>query len=552
MSSKRYKFSSELSFEVQVLMDLCIDIDTPVSLGVYLRLKNGCWEEISDLSIDPRHYKDASTFADDYLVVEALRKSPNLPLGIDLHDRALEAFLMSEFHCFAVNNRLLGSVARPDWFHSFRKRIDKVLGSLSKALPEIESSFQHGPGASTGVRGTGSVPSDKYDGSLHLTAELVPFFKAIVGPSWHDYAKGPHTVVEGSKFTSVPKTSKTNRGICIEPTLNIYCQKGLGTYIRRRLRRFGLDLDRGELRNTNLVRVAYKRQLATIDLSAASDSVSWALIYEALPSDWFDLFDLFRSKKVLLDDGYHDLEKWSSMGNGYTFELESLLFFCLVQSIVPSERHDDIAVFGDDIIVPQEYATDLVEALNFLGFSVNARKSFLDGSFFESCGADYFQDSNVRPFYMKGSSRGIPYSLQIANKLRLYASRRLNYLGCDGRFKDTWVKLFLSTPKSWRDCKVPQSFGDSGIIDESPCYRKSPSDPNQLEVRQVSLLPRKRRKSCFSVLLNGLSHMNRGPESELSGSASYGRESVRGYLGKPRTRWSPCNRESSGLAWISF
>jgi hypothetical protein len=86
------------------------------------------------------------------------------------------------------------------------------------------------------------------------------------------------------------------------------------------------------------------------------------------------------------------LEKFSSMGNGYTFELESTIFAGCVFACVPPSRWDDCSVYGDDLIVPQKYADRLVDCLETFGFKVNHKKSCLAGRFFESCGTDWFDN----------------------------------------------------------------------------------------------------------------------------------------------------------------
>jgi hypothetical protein len=95
------------------------------------------------------------------------------------------------------------------------------------------------------------------------------------------------------------------------------------------------------------------------------------------------------------------------MGNGFTFELESLIFYALAKAT--AERggcHDfevkrSIGVFGDDIIVPKRIAKDLITNMSLFGFTVNEEKSFLKGFFFKSCGADYYDCSDVRPFLLR-------------------------------------------------------------------------------------------------------------------------------------------------------
>lgn len=394
------------------------------------------------------------------------------------------------------------------------------------------------------MRGRGSVPSDKYDRGIHLTAGLIPFYRSIVGSTWADMYKSV-SVVKGSKFITVPKTAKTDRGICIEPGLNMYVQLGIGAYIRKRLSFIGLDISHQD-RNQELARRAYKCNFATIDLSAASDSISRVLVERALPPDWVSLLSSCRSYNTVINGVAKPLEKFSSMGNGFTFELETLLFYALCKVIIPSHFHSDISVYGDDIIVPQEYANDLIEALEFLGFRVNQQKSFLAGNFFESCGTDWFKGVNVRPFYLKGSKYPLPYSVQIANKLRLYAAMRGGDV-CQSRFRPLWLKLFRLSPKLWRMCPVPPILGDQGIITSKDESRNWCKPDNEIEGMMVSIVPMKARyktKQSVGTLLYCLARIGAPLPKKTNG-----KEPVRGFLGLARPKRTLVSKWPSSLTW---
>jgi hypothetical protein len=71
----------------------------------------------------------------------------------------------------------------------------------------------------------------------------------------------------------------------------------------------------------------------------------------------------------------------------------------------------EVAVFGDDIIVPSDSRELLFEALEVLHFKVNVQKSFWTGMFRESCGIDAFAGINVTPVYWKAPNDGKPASL---------------------------------------------------------------------------------------------------------------------------------------------
>jgi hypothetical protein len=186
--------------------------------------------------------------------------------------------------------------------------------------------------------------------------------------------------------------------------------------MKKRLGLYGVDLlDQGVNRSL-AERGSVDGSLATVDLSSASDTVAYALVMSLLPPDWFDLLDRFRSERVEYQGVVIELEKFSSMGNAYTFELESLIFYALSLSVCEFldiaggpifengrllSRRWPISVYGDDIIVPTSAIELLYATLKWCGFTVNTAKSYHVGGFRESCGADWMFGFDVRPWYLK-------------------------------------------------------------------------------------------------------------------------------------------------------
>jgi hypothetical protein len=171
--------------------------------------------------------------------------------------------------------------------------------------------------------------------------------------------------------------------------------------MRRRLKRFGVDLDDQSI-NQQYARVAYSCGLSTLDLSAASDTISRELVYHLLPLDWAVFLDSLRSPETLVEGEWIRTEKFASMGNAFCFELETLIFWAICCSVVELLGSVGVvSVYGDDIIVPRESFEFVVECLNVCGFTVNAKKSFKDGYFFESCGNHFHRSVEVTPVYQK-------------------------------------------------------------------------------------------------------------------------------------------------------
>jgi len=192
------------------------------------------------------------------------------------------------------------------------------------------------------------------------------------------------TIVEGNRFSTVPKNNEKDRPICVEPLANILTQRRVGLGIRECLNdKLGIDLT--SLAEKHKSRIADPK-VATIDLENASDRISLRLVEYLLPRRIFRLVSESRSEMTLgLDGEFYFIKKVSSMGNGFTFELMSLILTCLARSFDPTAT-----VFGDDIIVASDVANAVIEAIQGGDLIVNVQKTHINDGYRESCGAHYF------------------------------------------------------------------------------------------------------------------------------------------------------------------
>lgn len=342
-------------------------------------------------------------------------------LGIDTQAVAEKKFWDAEAHCERVNSSLsLGSLSSDALrvVCTARRLVRDVLGRV----PDLSSfEFSFGPGATTNVKGREANAKAKLNASLACSEELLPRVGAFLAevPLWVWSASGlgdkltmsadteelimyPWIEIHHGKLVYVPKDARSLRPIVVEPLLNGFFQKGVGAYIKKRLLLVGIDLLDQSI-NQNL---AYQGSLdgsfATIDLSSASDTVSLGVARLLLPEEWFDFLLGLTTGKLQIGADVRELHKFSSMGNGFTFELESLLFWSVAKAVVELLKMESrVSVYGDDIIVPSHAYKLTTECLMELGFFVNSEKSFSTGPFRESCGADWFNGIWIRPFYAK-------------------------------------------------------------------------------------------------------------------------------------------------------
>lgn len=419
-------------------------------------------------------------------------------------------------------------------FHLARLKILNWLGPASSG--EVAELARHGPGGCLGVKRPGTTEYFKYSAETYTaTARCFPYVKALLdaSPNWvrslsglGPFDEGPSlpvdkilrercTVTDYNKVTYVPKTARTHRAIAVEPMLNVYFQLGVGRVIRRRLRSHGHDLSSCWERNKMLAQQGSKEEdglkLSTIDLSMASDTLAIELVRDLLPPDWFDLLWALRSPNGDFNGTLKPWAKFSSMGNGYTFELETLIFLALAKSVceVNGINSSKVSVFGDDIILPTDAYDTFSDCLRFCGFSLNQEKSFPRGPFRESCGGDYFQGQDVRPFYLKREIRSVRDLIFLRNSLRIHLRKGVEMRAIDQKLVNSIVEFIDSRmPGFVRDHLLGPETGpiDGVLYTDFDLAHKSYFvlwDRDLQEMRYPVLRDRPRRysgESCFVYL----------------------------------------------------
>jgi hypothetical protein len=456
-----------------------------------------------------------------------MSKFPNLDVDVDRDAVAIEKFLQSERCCAETNSRLRLLYRSPLTSRDLlvhvielaRVKIEAVLGEFS--WDDAARHFSFGPGATIGLTSSEGDSWYKFGYEKPTTTRLCLDLSRCVIAHLHRWkthlsqisggepGEASIEVVIGNQITTVPKNAKTNRVIAIEPLLNMFIQKGIGKLLRLRLKRVGINLDTQEL-NQLLAQAGSKDgSLATLDLSSASDSVSIGLVDLLLPPEWATAIKLCRSSNGVLPDGsvinYH---KVSSMGNGYTFELESLIFWALASSVVSFRRERDsrIAVYGDDIIVPSSCYGDLVTVLNYCGFTTNSKKSFASGPFRESCGKHFFLGREVTPVYITKSVDSVERVFWFCNAMKRLGSRYLGVgFGVAAQFRDAYSEGLTLLPSFLRKPTVPFNWGDNALAgDFDEVCPGTDRETGQYRVRYLRRLYKKRLVGGYPMLLKSL------------------------------------------------
>jgi len=344
-------------------------------------------------------------------ILAFFQKRKDLDISVDPEQVALGAFMESEDQCLLTNIRLRSSL--PKWdvgsvIHLAQRKIASILGDI----PRFETlDFQFGPGANTSVKSAEANIRVKLSAEWSCSNSMVNnpvLFEDLINqfPDWaafHAEQHGGITVSPG-RLEFVPKNAKTHRAIIVEPSLNTLYQGAYGRAIRDRLLKSGLDLRTQENNQYSAFKGSTDPSWATVDLSAASDTIAYATVLDLLPFPWVDVLSLGRSERVAYRGTVYDLQKFSSMGNGYTFELETLIFWGLSLAVCEHLNISSrgVLAYGDDIVIPSACIPLLKEVFNWYGFKLNADKSYYDETpFRESCGTDYYMGIDIRPFYQK-------------------------------------------------------------------------------------------------------------------------------------------------------
>ncbi len=443
-------------------------------------------------------HQDLSTHVDVSLPSWAIDDSPKQVACYRLKESLLKKFNQedkpSQHACraaldkfLAVNERmsrweLVLQHVQPDW---------ELIGMLKAELKEfldpsnegpIYSDYQlmfelgySGPGASIGAKGC-DFYTKMFASRLSTTTALSDVWSTLVSKNaqlreaYSDPACDvSHNVVDHNKLSFVNKTSDVARTICTEPSINMWMQLGMGAILHARLKQqYGIDFSFQPEVNQRMARLgSILDHNVTIDLESASDSLGLRMMDEVFPKRFMGMLRRLRSPNCRLPDGsLVPLQMVSTMGNGFTFPLQTLLFAASCSVVLkylgiprvsqgPCEVRN-MAVFGDDIIIDNRASRLLLRLLGILGFAVNSGKTFVEGPFRESCGVDCFLGHDVRPVYLK-SLKSLQDAFVAVNKLNLWSAKT-------GVMLHNTVAYVLQVYPEARKCLVPLDEDDSSGI----------------------------------------------------------------------------------------
>lgn len=389
--------------------------------SLLVEVPHGEIPKIRELLPEPDSEMDVARFKATYQIASVLKRfrfQKDTYSDSELVKKSIDDFMKTQKRVSAVHlndvsaftNLVLDGAAT---------YIRKVLGSYSDE--EHRNLCRFGRRASVGIPAREACEASRWELPISGSSEQISWFDAVmrdvdcVQEYWinqleSDPNRSLYQETSSLKLTLVPKTFKSLRSIMPNTTIGSFMSFGLGEMMRRRLKRVGCDISTQQMRHRYLAKSASLHGLhVTLDLSAASDSISVQLVQRLLPPDWFDILTKSRIGVVELPDGsLCESQTFCTMGIGYTFPLQTLIFLALLTSIQAILYHRldrrTISVYGDDMIYAVRMHSQVLTVFEELGFVINVDKTFHEGHFRESCGGDYFHGVDVRPFQPRNDS----------------------------------------------------------------------------------------------------------------------------------------------------
>lgn len=312
-------------------------------------------------------------------------------------------------HCSA-NNSIPDGLQSHEWklLLDAKRALHRALAACN--LEEIRP--RHGPG----VVSTKERLWDKYQWTnvpKRITDQypLDAYFYASVGHVCDSYKEmnSLRDAEQSAQVLLVPKDSRGPRLISCEPLVYQYVQQGIKQALVDHIEasphtRGSINFSDQTPNRMAALDGSYTGDLATLDLSEASDRVSLGLVKFLFPEHILSKILCCRTLSTTLPCGeVVALNKFAPMGSALCFPVLALVCWAITTSVegIRGDTSKGVLVYGDDIIVPAAQAASAIKALELVGLKVNQDKSCTTGFFRESCGMDAYRGNCVTPTRFK-------------------------------------------------------------------------------------------------------------------------------------------------------
>ena len=322
-----------------------------------------------------------------------------------------------------------------------------------------------------------------------------------------------------AKVVLVPKDSRGPRLISCEPLEYQWIQQGLGRRLASFLE-FGNPITRNHV---NFTRQEINRRIAktssasqrysTLDLKDASDRVSLGLVRSIFANtpELLRALEACRSTETKLPNGkVVSLNKFAPMGSALCFPVEAYIFWVIIVSAVISCKNlplekvgSRVFVYGDDIIVPTDWATISIQALEEAGLLVNSDKSCITGYFRESCGLDAYNGTEVTPSRLRKLWSNQPTDgaalqsyLSLANKFAGSEYESVANIIWD-KLRSCYGVIPYGTERASYPCRIVSSPLQAEFLNGKLFRKRVNSDFQRIEFFLPSLSSRRKRSELY-------------------------------------------------------
>jgi hypothetical protein len=209
-------------------------------------------------------------------------------------------------------------------------------------------------------------------------------------------------------LTMVPKDLGKGREIVPQENDYMYLQKAyqVNTYEwveKHPLTRGFVNFTNQAINGKLALQASADRSYATLDMSRASNTVTRGEIGVLFDEKYATMLLALRNDQLRISvdgvDEYWSMNMHAAMGSALCFPVEAIVFWGIAKAALELAEapNRNVYVYGDDLLVPNDYFDVVTSALSEMGHIVNRRKSFHKGGFRESCGVDAYEGYSVTP-----------------------------------------------------------------------------------------------------------------------------------------------------------
>lgn len=219
-----------------------------------------------------------------------------------------------------------------------------------------------------------------------------------------------------SRMKFVHKYVGKPRGICIEENETQFLQQGLKALLYKKIEGHSMTKGRVNFESQQINRdLALKsssdKSFSTIDMSEASDRIARDLVFYLFrDTELLDYLDALSTRIITFPEevrhGHLLAQKFAPMGSAICFPVMATVHFVLCKAIVAlsgarnaKEASKQVYVYGDDILVPNEFTEAIFTQLPKFGMKLNSEKSYYQSNFRESCGVHAYKGMDITPVY---------------------------------------------------------------------------------------------------------------------------------------------------------